>query len=210
MTSIYIWTARTLVLRSASVLVGVSTILIISSWIDGRPPQFLSLILRALPTSVCLGAAWTLSSWRSEGGGIVVASSGRSPWAILLLTLAISGFPFMAPSFASTEPSNFISLTPNQLEANVSGRFTRYLWTDGHIHFSDADSIQRTQDIPAPSVSGASATHIKIIEALLRFVLLALFIYWLLFTRTIPSARQVCLAATLCITAAHLMPWYVH
>jgi hypothetical protein len=207
MTSIYIWMTRTLFLRCMAFLVGVTTVLMVSSWVDGRNTHLTGLALTALPVSICLSTAWTLSSWRHQGGGIAIAAGGRSPWSILLLIIAIAGPPFALRRAENTEANASISIGHAQIDVVFNGQNTHYRWNHGQTVRTGSAPMIRTRNLPAPLGTAALLVNTETAQTAIRFVLLSLLAYWLMFIRLVPSTSRVCLAATVCITAAHLIPW---
>ncbi|MCA9537583.1 MAG: hypothetical protein KC620_01770, partial [Myxococcales bacterium] len=107
---------------AGAVTLAAAVLAAIAALVEGHAPQPRAVAQLAVPLGACLGAAWTLSAWRAEGGDIALAALGARPASTVWLLLALAA-PLLAwaPGAARDASAWSLSAEPAALTVQSPG-----------------------------------------------------------------------------------------
>ena len=148
---LHLFLLRSFLERAFALTFGLLSVVFMGAFIENKTPEVLRSLLTCLPCAICLGACWTLGSWRIQGGLIALAAGGLSPWRPIL-TLCMAALPFLAAvSMLKHIPTAKLEVTPGHVRIHGEQGETIFTWDETGAERHDPDGrLSHTQLMPAP------------------------------------------------------------
>lgn len=146
-------------LATAAVALAAAAIGALAAVVDGHAPHPPSLVRIALPAGALVGAAWTLTRWRSQLGDVAVASLGLRPgWFPLLGALLAAGLCAAVPA-RTPRPGPSLVVLGSSLVATSGEARLEVTWDAEGARRSDTGGRWEALPPPSGTASAPDAPH---------------------------------------------------
>ena len=202
------WLVRHLVFRIVTLSLGVGIIVAIAGLIEGRHLDLVTVGLAALPIATAFAVAWTLSSWRTQGGDSALATGGISPWRLFVVAAVLTTPLFALPGLSAKTQTSYLEIKPERIVVVLGDQETTYLWQGQAAQRQTPGHPPEVSTLPPPqSVDATAKAPSLVLVSAVRTIPLLTLIGWLVFRIQQPRTASVLISATLCIACADGLPW---